>query len=132
MKKEIHPEDGNQVTCSCGNSFTTKSTLGEDLSIEVCSACHPFYGPTKIVDTAGRVDKFRKRFGINSKIYSLCINHGRKVTLQKNTQTVVSETKDASVGPSVIDLKNLYQDTGYLPSILIFNHCKLRKRHYIY
>jgi large subunit ribosomal protein L31 len=43
----------------------TKSTLGDDLSIEVCSACHPFYtGQQKIVDTAGRVDKFRKRFGI--------------------------------------------------------------------
>tara|TARA_Y100001970_G_scaffold159224_1_gene194768 strand:- start:3331 stop:3639 length:309 start_codon:yes stop_codon:yes gene_type:complete len=66
MKNEIHPEYSEiKVTCSCGNSFTTKSTLGEDLSIEVCSACHPFYtGQQKIVDTAGRVDKFRKRFGI--------------------------------------------------------------------
>ena len=66
MKKEIHPEySDTKVTCSCGNSFTTKSTLGKDLSIEVCSACHPFYtGQQKIVDTAGRVDKFRKRFGI--------------------------------------------------------------------
>ena len=66
MKKEIHPEYSElKVTCSCGNSFMTKSTLGEDLSIEVCSACHPFYtGQQKIVDTAGRVDKFRKRFGI--------------------------------------------------------------------
>ena len=66
MKKEIHPEYSEiKVTCSCGNSFMTKSTLGNDLSIEVCSACHPFYtGQQKIVDTAGRVDKFRKRFGI--------------------------------------------------------------------
>jgi large subunit ribosomal protein L31 len=66
MKKEIHPEYTEiKVTCSCGNSFITKSTLGDDLSIEVCSACHPFYtGQQKIVDTAGRVDKFRKRFGI--------------------------------------------------------------------
>ena len=66
MKKEIHPEYSEiKVTCSCGNSFMTKSTLGKDLSIEVCSACHPFYtGQQKIVDTAGRVDKFRKRFGI--------------------------------------------------------------------
>jgi large subunit ribosomal protein L31 len=66
MKKEIHPEYSEiKVTCSCGNSFMTKSTLGDDLSIEVCSACHPFYtGQQKIVDTAGRVDKFRKRFGI--------------------------------------------------------------------
>ena len=66
MKKEIHPEYSEiKVTCSCGNSFMTKSTLGDDLTIEVCSACHPFYtGQQKIVDTAGRVDKFRKRFGI--------------------------------------------------------------------
>jgi len=55
------------VTCSCGDSFVTKSTLKDDLSIEVCSSCHPFYtGQQKIVDTAGRVDKFRKRFGIQS------------------------------------------------------------------
>ena len=65
MKKNIHP-DYNEitVTCSCGNTFQTKSTLKEDLSIEICSACHPFYtGQQKIVDTAGRVDKFRRRYG---------------------------------------------------------------------
>ena len=67
MKKDIHPKYSEiKITCSCGNSFVTKSTLGQDLTIEVCSACHPFYtGQQKIVDTAGRVDKFRKRFGIN-------------------------------------------------------------------
>jgi large subunit ribosomal protein L31 len=68
MKKETHPDYQEiNVTCSCGNTFLTKSTLSSDLSIEVCSACHPFYtGQQKIVDTAGRVDKFRKRFGIQS------------------------------------------------------------------
>ncbi|MFL2560889.1 MAG: 50S ribosomal protein L31 [Gammaproteobacteria bacterium] len=68
MKKETHPDYQEiKVTCSCGNTFATKSTLSSDLSIEVCSACHPFYtGQQKIVDTAGRVDKFRKRFGIQS------------------------------------------------------------------
>ena len=68
MKKETHPNYQEiKVTCSCGNNFVTKSTLFSDLSIEVCSACHPFYtGQQKIVDTAGRVDKFRKRFGIQS------------------------------------------------------------------
>ena len=68
MKKETHPDYQEiKVTCSCGNTFTTISTLSSDLSIEVCSACHPFYtGQQKIVDTAGRVDKFRKRFGIQS------------------------------------------------------------------
>ena len=65
MKKDIHPTYNEiTVTCSCGNTFQTKSTLKEDLSIEVCSACHPFYtGQQKIVDTAGRVDKFRRRYG---------------------------------------------------------------------
>jgi large subunit ribosomal protein L31 len=65
MKKDIHPQYHEiNVTCSCGNSFQINSTLGDDFSIEVCSACHPFYtGQQKIVDTAGRVDKFRQRYG---------------------------------------------------------------------
>lgn len=65
MKDDIHPDYREiTVTCSCGNSFVTRSTLGEDLHVEVCSACHPFYtGKQKIVDTAGRVDKFRRKYG---------------------------------------------------------------------
>ena len=64
MKAKIHPEYREiTVTCSCGNSWTTRSTLGKDLHIEVCSACHPFYtGKQKIVDTAGRVEKFRQKY----------------------------------------------------------------------
>jgi len=64
MKAEIHPQyTETKVSCSCGNTFTTRSTLGEDLQVEVCSACHPFYtGQQKIVDTAGRVDQFRKKY----------------------------------------------------------------------
>lgn len=67
MKAEIHPAYSDiKVTCSCGNEFATRSTLGEDLLIEVCSACHPFYtGKQKIVDTGGRVDKFRRKYGIS-------------------------------------------------------------------
>ena len=65
MKADIHPDyhDVN-VTCSCGNAFVTRSTIsGDALAVEVCSACHPFYtGQQKIMDTAGRVDKFNKRF----------------------------------------------------------------------
>jgi large subunit ribosomal protein L31 len=66
MKAAIHPDYADiNVTCSCGNEFTTRSTLGDELSIEVCSACHPFYtGKQKIVDSGGRVDKFRKKYGI--------------------------------------------------------------------
>jgi large subunit ribosomal protein L31 len=65
MKAKIHPPYKEiTVTCSCGNSFTTNSTAKKALHLEVCSACHPFYtGKQKIVDTAGRVDKFRRKYG---------------------------------------------------------------------
>jgi len=65
MKADIHPNYHDvKVSCSCGNTFETRSTYEkDDLSVEVCSACHPFYtGQQKIMDTAGRVDKFNKRF----------------------------------------------------------------------
>jgi large subunit ribosomal protein L31 len=64
MKADIHPEYNEiKVACSCGNEFQTRSTLGEDLQVEVCSSCHPFFtGKQKLMDTAGRVDKFRKRY----------------------------------------------------------------------
>jgi len=67
MKTGIHPEYNEvNVSCTCGNTFTTRSTLGEQsLSVEVCSACHPFFtGKQKIVDTGGRVEKFRKKYGM--------------------------------------------------------------------
>ena len=64
MKPSVHPDYKEiNVSCSCGNVFKTSSTLGQDLQVEVCSSCHPFYtGKQKIVDTAGRVDKFRKKY----------------------------------------------------------------------
>jgi large subunit ribosomal protein L31 len=64
MKTGIHPEYAAiTVTCTCGNTFPTRSTIGQDLAVEVCSNCHPFYtGKQKVVDTGGRVDKFRKRY----------------------------------------------------------------------
>ena len=64
MKANIHPKYSEiNVTCSCGATFKTGSTLGRDLTVEVCSACHPFYtGKQKIVDTAGRVEKFRQKY----------------------------------------------------------------------
>ncbi len=65
MKQGTHPDYKEiTVSCGCGNSFVTRSTLCEDLSVEVCSSCHPFYtGKQKLVDTADRVDKFRKKYG---------------------------------------------------------------------
>ena len=65
MKPDIHPRYQEiTVTCACGNTFRTRSTHEGDLNVEVCSSCHPFYtGQQKIVDTAGRVEKFRRRYG---------------------------------------------------------------------
>ncbi len=64
MKKDIHPKYvDTAVTCGCGNKFTTRSTK-ETLSVEVCSGCHPFYtGKQKFVDTAGRIERFKKKWG---------------------------------------------------------------------
>jgi large subunit ribosomal protein L31 len=66
VKTAIHPDYKEiNVTCSCGNTFKTRSTLGKDLHIEVCSVCHPFYtGKQKILDTAGRVEKFRQKYAL--------------------------------------------------------------------
>ena len=65
MKAEIHPEYATiKATCSCGNVIEVGSTAGEDFHIDVCSKCHPFYtGKQKILDSGGRVERFRKRFG---------------------------------------------------------------------
>lgn len=65
MQAEIHPNYGEMVaTCSCGNVIKTRSTVAKEIQVEVCSACHPFYtGKQKVVDTGGRIDRFKKRFG---------------------------------------------------------------------
>ena len=65
MKKEIHPEFVEcKVTCACGNTFTTKSNKSE-IRVDICSECHPFFtGSEKIVDSAGRVDKFKKNYNL--------------------------------------------------------------------
>ena len=64
MKPSIHPTyETIKVTCSCGSVFETRSALAQDLNIEVCSQCHPFYtGKQKLVDTGGRVQRFRDRY----------------------------------------------------------------------
>jgi large subunit ribosomal protein L31 len=66
MKKDIHPEYvESTVTCACGNTFKTRSTKKE-IRVEICSSCHPFYtGKHKFVDSAGRVEKFRKKYETN-------------------------------------------------------------------
>jgi large subunit ribosomal protein L31 len=65
MKPGIHPEYRRSVvTCACGNTFETRSTLPE-IHIEVCSTCHPFYtGQQRLMDTAGRVERFKRKYGL--------------------------------------------------------------------
>ena len=64
MKKGIHPEYVDAaVKCGCGNTFTTRATV-DKIAVEICSACHPFYtGKQKYVDTAGRIEKFKRKYG---------------------------------------------------------------------
>jgi large subunit ribosomal protein L31 len=65
MKKDIHPKyEPTTIKCVCGNEIETRSTL-QNISVEICSNCHPFFtGKQKLVDTAGRVERFRKRYNI--------------------------------------------------------------------
>ncbi len=68
MKKDIHPEyTETTITCACGNVIKTRSTVKEQ-QIEICSSCHPFFtGKEKLVDTAGRVERFNRKYGLNKK-----------------------------------------------------------------
>jgi large subunit ribosomal protein L31 len=65
MKADIHPKYADvTLTCSCGNVIKTRSTLCKDMFLDVCSSCHPFFtGKQKMVDSGGRVDRFKRRFG---------------------------------------------------------------------
>ncbi|MDA3838926.1 MAG: 50S ribosomal protein L31 [Candidatus Delongbacteria bacterium] len=68
MKKGIHPKyETATVSCVCGNTFESRTTVGE-IKVEICSNCHPFYtGKSRLLDTAGRVDKFMKKYKIQEK-----------------------------------------------------------------
>jgi len=65
MKKDLHPDyELTKITCACGNVIETRSTV-KNIDVEICSACHPFFtGKQKLVDTAGRIERFNKRFNI--------------------------------------------------------------------
>lgn len=65
MKKGIHPEyKETRVICACGNTFVTRSTKFPEIRVEICAKCHPFFtGQQKLVDTTGRVEKFRSKYG---------------------------------------------------------------------
>ncbi len=68
MKDGIHPEYKDcKIVCVCGNVIETRSTVSPEIRVEICSACHPFFtGKQKLVDTAGRIDRFNKRYGMAS------------------------------------------------------------------
>lgn len=69
MKEGIHPQyKKTTVTCICGNTFETRTTVGEEVKVEICSSCHPFFtGKQKLIDTAGRVERFMKKYGMEEK-----------------------------------------------------------------
>ena len=79
MKKEGHPHYQNcVVSCVCGNRFETRSTMKE-IHVEICSMCHPFFtGKQKLVDTAGRVERFRKKYGIEGEQETVVPARGAK------------------------------------------------------
>jgi large subunit ribosomal protein L31 len=65
MREKIHPKyETAKISCACGNVIETRSTV-KDIKVEICSACHPFFtGKQKLVDTAGRIERFRRKYGI--------------------------------------------------------------------
>lgn len=104
MKKGIHPEYKKaRVTCGCGNVIETKNTVG-DLTVEICSACHPFFtGKQKLVDTAGRVDKFKARMEQAEKLKASQKPKKEKVdskevaNLDKKMEEIKEELKEETV-----------------------------------
>ena len=94
MKKEIHPEYGQTTfRCACGNVIETRSTVKGVVQVDVCAACHPFYtGQQKLVDTAGRIDRFRKKFG--SKVALGGVKKKKAVKAAKKGPEPASEEKE--------------------------------------
>lgn len=89
MKEKIHPKYMvTQVTCGCGNKFATRSTQPE-LKVDICNACHPFYtGKLKYVDTAGRIEKFQKKFAATG--YA-SLNRGKKKKVEAAPEPTPAE-----------------------------------------
>ena len=98
MKVEGHPQYSEMnVTCSCGATWKSGSTLGRDLHVEVCSSCHPFYtGKQKLVDTAGRVDRFRAKSEKAKALRDEKSKKGPKAPRLKKAEKAVSEDKSVN------------------------------------
>jgi len=99
MKPGIHPNyAASQVTCACGNTFATRSTKPV-IRLEICSACHPFYtGKQRLVDTAGRVERFKKRF---AKTEGQMVARRPKAEAPKKIHSVAARKKVLSSAPTV-------------------------------
>lgn len=93
MKKDIHPKyyPEAKIICACGNIITTGSTRPE-MKVEVCSACHPFYtGKKRLVDTAGQLDRFQKRFEKSAQIKAETAKKKAKKTKKPRTKLVIQK-----------------------------------------
>ncbi|OIP23688.1 50S ribosomal protein L31 [bacterium CG_4_10_14_0_2_um_filter_33_32] len=92
MKKDTHPKyEKAQVECSCGNKFETRSTISH-IHVELCSKCHPFYtGTQKLIDTAGRIDKFKERMKKAEEHKKKKIEKPSKKTVDKKAKTKTEE-----------------------------------------
>lgn len=94
MKKDIHPKyfPEAKIICACGNIITTGSTKPE-IKVEVCSACHPFYtGKKRLVDTAGRLDRFKKRFEKSTQMKAEKVKiAAAKIAKEKKTKVVITK-----------------------------------------
>jgi large subunit ribosomal protein L31 len=113
MKKDIHPKyEKVTIKCACGNEIETKSTVGGEMHVELCSACHPFYtGKQKFVDTAGRVDKFRARLeAAESKK-----TKGEKKSEGKAPEKPVSSKVEKTNAEKLAELKNQVSKTPAEP-----------------
>lgn len=108
MKKDIHPKVNTEtlVTCACGNTFVTMSTL-DSITVDICSACHPFYtGTQKFVDTEGRIDKFKKRSEISKQKQAEGSNKKNKSKKKTEVKSAVSTQKTPTLKEMLEAAKN--------------------------
>ena len=112
MQEGIHPNyPPARVSCACGNSFITRSTRG-DFQVDVCGACHPFYtGTQKLIDTAGRVDRFRKRY--QAKPDACRTPEKWAGSFSPGTQRWVTISRERSERDRVAEVSSLIRDLGY-------------------
>lgn len=97
MQKDIHPKMNTDVTvtCACGNAFTTQSTV-DAIQVDICSKCHPFYtGKHKFIDTAGRIDKFKKKLEASKTVQASTKKKDKKKSKKQETKTLKEMFEEA-------------------------------------